>query len=96
MQIKADFTREDLMGHNDVLFEACHPLERLKAIANLLHGYPQSPFGMDESTITGVANMIEDAAREIEYLINISNEQEKQRYEQNKLKEGQILQASKS
>lgn len=75
MQIKADFTREKLMESNDALFEACHPLGKLKAVASLLYAYPDGPWDMDKSTIISVSDMIEDAVKEIEYLIDISNEQ---------------------
>jgi len=75
MQIKADFTREELLKHDDVLFEACHPLEKLNAIASLLLAYPCGPNVVEKSTLEGVSNMIEDAAGEIEYLIEIANEQ---------------------
>ena len=75
MQIKADFTRENLLKHDDVLFESCHPLGKLKAVASLLYAYPKGPFEMDKRTIASVADMIEDAAGEIEYLIEIANKQ---------------------
>jgi hypothetical protein len=75
MQIKADFTKEQLMGHSDVLFEACHPLEKLKAVAALLYAYPDGPSGMGKATIQSVSDMIEDAAEEIERLIDIANKQ---------------------
>jgi len=75
MQIKADFTREELLKHDDVLFEACHPIEKLKAVASLLLAYPYGQTVMEKSTMEGVSNMIEDAAGEIEYLIDIANEQ---------------------
>jgi len=75
MQIKADFTREQLMAHSDILFEACHPLEKLKAVASLLYAYPEGPSDMSKATIQSVSDMIEDAAEEIEHLIGIANKQ---------------------
>lgn len=75
MQIKADFTRKELMEKRDVLFEACHPIEKLKAVANLLYAYPDGPNEMDKFTILSVSDMITDAVEEIEYLIEISHEQ---------------------
>ncbi|WP_321492747.1 hypothetical protein [uncultured Desulfobacter sp.] len=91
MQIKADFTREELMQHPDVLFEACHPLEKLNSIASLLLAYPDGPAVMDKRTVDGVSNMIEDAASEIEYLIRIANEKWLRNLE--KLKAANIMQA---
>ena len=75
MQIKTDFTREELMGHDDVLSEASHPIKKLKAISNLLYAYPDGPFEMTQSTIMSVSDMITDATEEIELLIKTSNEQ---------------------
>lgn len=75
MQIKSDFTREQLMAHKGVLSETCHPLEKLKAIANLLYAYPDGPWEMDKGTIISVSDMISDATKEIEYLIKTSDEQ---------------------
>lgn len=94
MQIKADFTREQLLEDGDPLFETCRPLEKLNAVASLLFGYAKSSLGMDESTIEGIANIIEDAVEEVEYLIDISNEQ--QRRDREKLKAANILQAMNS
>ena len=94
MQIKADVTREKLMESNDVLFEACHPIGKLKAIANLLYAYPDGDSEMHKDTITSVSDMITDAVKEIEYLIEISNEQRHQ--DQEKWKADCILQAMNS
>ncbi len=94
MQIKADITREKLMASNDVLFAACHPIGKLKAIANLLSAYPDGLCGMNPDTITTVSDMITDAVEEIEYLIEISNEQRHQ--DQEKWKADCILQAMNS
>ena len=94
MQFKADITREKLMASNDLLRQTCHPIEKLKAIANLLYAYPEGPFDMDKSTITSVSDMITDAVKEIEYLIKISNEQRRQ--DREKWKADCILQAMNS
>ena len=75
MQIKADFTRKELMEKRDVLFEACHPIEKLRAVARLLYAYPDGPWDIDKNVIQTTSDMIEDAVKEIEFLIEISNEQ---------------------
>lgn len=69
MQIKADLTKEQLLEGNDALFETCHPIGKLKAIASMLYAYPNGPWNMDKDTIESFSDMIGDAVKEIEYLI---------------------------
>ena len=94
MQIKADFTSEELLSSKNPMSAACHPIEKLKAIANLLYAYPDGTCDMDKSTIMSVSDMITDAVKEIEYLIGINNEQRHRDREQ--LKAANILQVMNS
>ena len=76
MQIRSDYTKEELMSLGDPLFETHFPLNKLKTIATLLASC--SPEGgldeLDENFLLGAAHIVEDATKEIEYLIDLSNQ----------------------
>jgi hypothetical protein len=74
MQFKSDLTREELMN-SEPLFETCHPLEKLTAIGLLLRAYPKGDEGMEDRTIYGAGGIVEDAAEEIAYLIDLGGKQ---------------------
>ena len=74
MQIRTDFTKEQIMKDFDPLALACHPLEKLKTISSFLYAYPHGPFEMEKDDILGAASMIQDAAEEINFLVNTCND----------------------
>ena len=77
MQIKGDLTREQLLQESDILSLTCHGLERIQAVADLLRSYPHGPLEMSKETVTTAANMIEDSAGEIAYIIELSTGQQR-------------------
>ena len=75
MQIRSDFTKEKLMASHDPLFETCHSLERLHTISSFLYAYPDGPFEMEKSAILGASTIIQDATKEISFIVDIANDQ---------------------
>nr|WP_320193594.1 hypothetical protein [uncultured Desulfobacter sp.] len=78
MQIKADFTRDELLKSPiDPIEEAIYPLSKLKSVAALLESFkPDDGFNnLHDDFLMGLSNIIEDSAKEIEYLIEVSSEQ---------------------
>lgn len=71
MQIKSDFTEKEILKF-DPLSPACHPISKLKAIAVLISGIEKLEFELDEIDFYGIHEIIIDATKEIEYLIDCS------------------------
>jgi hypothetical protein len=59
---------------SDPLALTCHPLGKLNTIASMLYAYPKGDFEMDEDTILGASEIIKDAAEEIDFLVDFSND----------------------
>jgi hypothetical protein len=74
MQIRSDFTKEELIKSIDPLVETCHPLTKLKTAAALLYAYPDGPFTIEKDVLIGVSEIIEDATKDVEFIIELSNE----------------------
>ncbi len=70
MQIKADFTKEQLMQHHDVLSHACNPLSKIRMLAELLSCLENVELStglmMQKESIYAMGISLTDACDEIE------------------------------
>ncbi len=82
MQIKADFTKEELLNHYDIFAEVCHPIGKIKLLADMLWCLDKEELVtgnvINQDNILTLSGSLKDACEEIEYLIDISNEQWRQ------------------
>jgi len=78
MQIRSDFTKEEILNHPDPLLLTCHPLNKIKLLADFIlttpHGEVRAGNVLNQSNLDAVYEMLEDARQEIEYIVNTSNE----------------------
>lgn len=77
MQYKIDATREELLNSPDVLSETHWAIRKLKTAADLLNSYRPECEDFEEvkNIMMGASHIIRDAAEEIDYLIDVSNEE---------------------
>ena len=79
MHIKADFTKEELAGQYDILSQVCHPIGRIKTLSALLAGLNSEDIEagnvLNKANVEMLGEMLTDACVEIEYLVDIANEQ---------------------
>ncbi len=79
MQIRADYTKEELMNDSDPLHYTCFPLGKMKLLSDMfcaLHFNPDNAeniFNMDN--LFALHSLLDDAKKEIELLVDVSNKQ---------------------
>lgn len=78
MQLKSFLTEEQIRNDNDALFLVCHPLSKLKMVSTIIENedtkkHPFKTFRSGEVMALGA--IVDAAADEIEYLVNIAQEQ---------------------
>lgn len=80
MQLKSFFTEEQIRNDNDPLFFTCHPLGKLKMVSTMI----SNESGMNDSIpfetfrpgdVYAMCEIIEDAADEIQFLVDVAQEQ---------------------
>ncbi len=78
MQIKGFLTEDEIRNDRDPLFFTCHPLGKLKMVSTVIfnESSESTPFeSFRQGEVYAMSEIIDAAADEIQYLVDIAQEQ---------------------